>query len=422
MKKICILTYGCAANFADSEIMAGLLKEKGFEIVNNPKKCDLIILNTCIVKTPTENRMIHKIKELTKLGKPLIVAGCMPVVEKNIIEKINPKASLIGPYSIEKVVFAVEKTLKGKKIVLVEEKKLVKTCFPRLRKNPVIHILTISQGCLSNCSYCVVKFARGNLKSYTLEEIVKEAREAIKNGCKEIWITSQDNACYGKDIKTDLSELLNEICKIEGKFFVRVGMMNPFHLKPILSKIIKTYKNPKIFKFLHLPVQSGSNRILKLMKRGYKVKDFLSIVKKFRKEIPELTLSTDIIVGFPTESEKDFEKTLKLIEKVKPDIVNISKFGKRPKTKAGEMEQIDRKTINKRSKIISELVRKISFESNKKWIGWNGEVLIDEIKNFSEGRNFAYKPILIKEKLKLGSFVNVKIVQVRTNYLLGEKF
>ena len=423
MAKVFIETHGCSANVADSEIMAGLLKEAGFEIVNSSGESDVNVLNSCVVKTPTEQRMIYRIKELAKLSKPLVIAGCMPKTERKIIEEINSRASMIGPDSIEKIVDVVNAAIQGKKVLFTEDLRKPKVCLPRMRRNPIIGITPVAIGCLSNCSYCEVKFARGNLLSYPIEAVIKEVKQAVNNGCKELWITSQDNSCYGKDIDTDLPKLLNLICKIDGKFFVRVGMMNPLHAKKILKDLINEYKNEKIFKFLHLPVQSGSDRILKGMNRGYGVKDFLEIIKRFKKEFPEITIATDVIVGFPGETEKDFEDTVGLIKKIIPDVVNISKFGARPGTEAAKMEQVDKKIVNERSELLHKLVKKISLENNKKWIDWKGEVLVDEkIKNDFVGRNFAYKPVVINtEKNIFGKFITVEIGNATSNCLIEKR-
>jgi MiaB-like tRNA modifying enzyme len=422
MKKVFIESYGCSANLSDSQVISGLLKENGFEIVNSPKKSDLNIINTCIVKNPTEQRMIHRIRELTKLKKPLIVAGCMPKTSQKLIEKINFNASMIGPDSIEGIVGVATATIEGRKIFFLKDLRKPKICLPKIRLNPIINIVPIAIGCLGDCSYCSVKFAKGRLFSYPKEKIIEEVRIAVKSGCKEIWITSQDNSCYGKDINSSLPELLNEVCKIDGEFFVRVGMMNPTHAKDILNQLIESYRNEKIFKFLHLPVQSGSNRILEKMKRYYKIEDFIEIVNKFRKEIPNLTLSTDIIAGFPTETEEDFNQTISLIEKIKPDIVNISKFGARPKTEVANLKQLDMKVVNERSSILHNLVKKISLENNKKWIGWKGKVLVDEkTKDGFIARNFAYKPIIIKTRKNVfGKIIEMEIKDATANCLIAK--
>jgi len=423
VKKVCILTYGCPTNVADSEIMAGLLHRNGFGLVENSEKSDLNIINTCTVKMPTEQRMIYKIRKLTETKKPLIVAGCMPLTNRKTIEEIFPQASMPGPHSIDKIVLATIATLQGRKVVSIEGGKKPKVCLPRLRKNSVIWIVPISAGCTSNCTYCSVKLARGKLFSYPSDLIVKEAKQAIQDKYKELYVTSQDNSCYGKDIGENLPDLLNKICRIQGKIFIRVGMMNPTHTKAILDKLLIAYKNKEIFKFLHLPVQSGSNRILKEMKRGYKVEDFVEMVEKFRKHFPSITIATDIIVGFPGETEEDFKKTINLVKKVRPDVVNISKFGPRPGTEAAKMEQLDRKIVNKRSGFLHKLVKKISLENNERWISWKGEILIDEkIEGGFVGRNFAYKPVILKTKENLfGKFVDVEIIDVSPNCLISRK-
>jgi MiaB-like tRNA modifying enzyme len=410
-------TYGCSANQADEEMMLGLLNKNGFKIVKSLKESDINIINTCIVKTPTENRMIYRIKKLYSTGKPLVVAGCMSKTQKDVIEKIAPKSSLIGPHSISLICDVVQKTLSKERVVYTKNLKSPKLCLPRLRNNPVIDICEISTGCLGNCSFCEVKFAKGKLFSYPAEKIVKEIKESLKEGCKEIWITSQDCSCWGKDCKLSLPELLNKICEIEGKFFIRVGMVNPTHIKNILNELIYSYKSKKIYKFLHLPVQSGSDTILKKMNRNYNINDFKKIVERFRKKFPSLTLSTDVIVGFPGETEKDFQMTIDLIKETKPDIVNISKFGARPGTKAAKMKQLPSKIVNQRSKQLMEIVKKIQLGENKKWIGWKGEVLIDEFKNGNFiGRNLMYKPVILKEG-KLGEFRNIEVKSVSSTSL-----
>jgi threonylcarbamoyladenosine tRNA methylthiotransferase CDKAL1 len=420
--KIFIETYGCSANLSDSEIIAGLLTQKKFGIVDSPQKADVCIINTCIVKSPTEQRMIHRIRELSKLGKLLVVAGCMTKTFQQAIKKINPAASMIGPDSIERIVDIVQAALEGKKFIFTKDLRKPKICMPRVRKNPVVSIIEISTGCLGDCAYCGVKYAKGKLLSYPVEMIVKEAKQAIADGCRELWLTSQDNSCYGMDTGSSLPQLLDSIKKIDGEFFARVGMMNPSHAKIILEELVKTYESEKIFKFLHLPVQSGSDKILKSMNRNYSVKDFVLIVEKFRKSFPQLTLSTDVIVGFPGEQEQDFEKTLDLISKVKPDIVNISKFGARPRTEAARMEQLDANVVNQRSAKTMKVVNEISRKNNERWIGWRGSCLVDErIKNGFVARNFAYRPIVIKtDKSILGKIVDVEITAATTNCLLAK--
>ncbi|MFQ5818713.1 MAG: tRNA (N(6)-L-threonylcarbamoyladenosine(37)-C(2))-methylthiotransferase [Candidatus Heimdallarchaeota archaeon] len=420
MAKVYWETYGCSANQADSEMMRGLLKKAGFELTESKQDADITVINTCTVKEVTFHRMLHKIRELEKNGTLLVIAGCMPKTERVAIEKIAPNASLVGPNSIHKIVHAISKTLTGKKSVHLQELQIPKVGLPRIRKNAVIAICPIATGCLGHCSFCQTKLAKGDLFSFPLPLILNEVKESLQNGCKEIWLTAQDTGCYGIDLGTDLSALLTEIVKIPEEFFIRVGMMNPQHVLPILDDLLESFESDKIFKFLHLPVQSGSNQILQRMNRNYHISDVQQIVRKFKNAFKYLTLSTDIIVGFPGETHSDFQLTIKLIKDVKPDIVNISKFGKRAGTKAANMSQVPKPVIRERIKEIVELYKMIQLKNNEKWIGWKGKVLLDKKgkRGGIIGRNFAYKPILTRGSL--GSFKTVQVLQARPTYLIGE--
>jgi len=422
-KNIFVQTYGCTSNKADSQTMVGLLKQAGYKVTDNENDADYLLINSCAVKSTTEEKIIYRLKELSKSNKKLIIAGCLTKVNPERIRKTVPNfAAMLDPRSVHKVVDVVRQIEEGsQKIIQKSEIPAEKPNLPRFSFSKVIDIVKLSDGCLSNCSFCATKLARGNLYSYRPDIIRDAVRAGLKEGYKEFHLTSEDSSAYGRDIGTNLAELLESVSGIEGKFWVRVGMMNPLHFKKTgLETLINAFKSEKIFKFLHLCVQSGSNNILNIMRRGYEVEDFVCYVKEFRKEIPELTLMTDIIVGHPGEEEDDFKQTVKLLEEVNPDLVNISKFGVRAGTLAAKMEKIKTEIVGERSKILHKLVRKISLENNKKWLGWQGEVIIDEEgKNFVEGRNFAYKPIVLKEKINLGETIQVKIVDAKENFLVG---
>ncbi|MEM4703252.1 MAG: tRNA (N(6)-L-threonylcarbamoyladenosine(37)-C(2))-methylthiotransferase [Candidatus Pacearchaeota archaeon] len=423
-------TYGCSANQNNTEIMAGLLEQAGLITTNNPEIAEIALLNTCIVKGPTEQRMCSRIKELCKTFYRLIVAGCMVDVEKEKIKEIvktnnkNCKLALISVHNITRILDAIKSLAKGKETELIQTNKEIKLCMPKKRKNKIIGITQIASGCLGSCSYCYVKFAKGNLVSSPPELIIKNIEQDLKTNCKEIWITSQDNACFGLDQgKQELPELVKKILSLKGKFFLRLGMMNPNHVLPILDELMECYKNKKMFKFLHLPLQSGSDKILKLMNRNYKVSDFLKIIEKFRKEIPEITISTDVIAGFPGENEKDWKKTLAVVSKIQPDILNISKFWSMPMTKAKKMKQLASEIIKKRAKELSSLHKKIALEKNKKLIDKNFKALVDE-KGFNStwiARNINYKPIVfVSKKNFLGKVIELKTINATSGYLIGK--
>jgi len=419
MAKIFVEAYGCSASFADSEMISGLIVNGGHTLATNESESDLNLIVTCSVKDTTANKMMHRIKSLKK--KPLIVAGCLPKAEKNNVEKFTENASLLGPNSLGKTLEVINSTLKGRKQIALEDSDISKVGLPKVRLNPTVGIVEIASGCMSECTFCQTKLSKGDLSSYRLGDIVRQVQTEIKEGCKEVWLTSTDNGCYGLDIGTDLPTLVNTVTEIPGDFMIRVGMMNPMYMPRIKTNLIESYDNDKVFKFLHIPVQSGSDKVLNDMKRGHTSETFREIVKKVKERFENFTISTDIIVGFPSETEEDFQKTITLLDETKPDVVNLSKYSARPGTDAAELKQIDAAEIKRRSKIIFEQINKISMESNKKWIGWKGKVLFDEnTEEGIKGRNYAYKPISIDEEVKIGQSHIVEITNATVKRLTGK--
>ncbi len=407
MKSIYIETYGCSLNQSDSEAMAGLLKKAKFKIVNNEKKADVIIINTCTVKGPTENNFFRRLRKLKPLNKPIIIAGCIPQTDPEKVEEF----SIIGPHELNNVVEVVQETLAGNVVKLLGTEKNPRLNLPKIRRNKIIEIIPICAGCLGSCTYCKVKAARGDLYSYKAEAIIKQAEQAIKDNCKEIWLTAQDTGCYGKDISNTLPNLVKQITELKGNFKIRIGMMNPNHVNEYLNELIEVYNHEKVFKFIHLPLQSGNNKILKAMNRFYTVGQFIKITNKLRKNIKHLTFSTDVICGFPGETKKQFQDTINAIKKIKPEVINISRYWPRPKTPAAEMKQLKGEETKNRSREMNIVFNKIAEKENQKWINWQGTIIIDEKgkNNTMIGRNFAYKPVIVKGKYPLGGEIQVKV-------------
>jgi threonylcarbamoyladenosine tRNA methylthiotransferase CDKAL1 len=424
--RVFLKSFGCSANLADGEVLAGCLAEAGFEIADSASTADVVIYNTCAVKGPTENRMIEKVKRAPQ-GKKVIVTGCLPLINLERLSNETRFDGVVGPAAADEIINVVKRVLKGEKLITLKNAANAKPPLnlPRLRSNPVISVIPVNYGCLGTCAYCCVVFARGHLRSYSVDEVTERVQKDLATGTKEFWITSQDTACYGRDIDTNLAELLNTLGDIKGDFKVRVGMMTPNIVTPIVDDLIEAFKNPKIFKFVHLPVQSGDDKVLKQMQRFYTIRDFKKIVNAFRTAFPKITLSTDVICGFPSETPEAFKNTLKLMEEVKPDVVNVSKFFPRPRTAAAKMHNasVELAEIKRRSTTAAQLAKRVSFERNQQWIGWTGEVLIDEkgkTPNSWIGRNFAYKPIAIKNSTNLlGKTLNVKITKAFPTYLTG---
>ena len=419
MAKIFVEAYGCSASFADSEMISGLIVNGGHTLVKDSSESDLNIVVTCSVKDSTANKMMHRINSLK--SKPLVVAGCLPKAEQNTVEKITQKASLLGPNSLGKTLQVIDSTLRGIKQIALEDSDLSKVGLPKVRLNPVIGIIEIASGCMSECTFCQTKLSKGDLKSYRLGDIVRQVETEISEGCKEIWLTSTDNGCYGLDINTDLPTLINTVSEIPEDFMIRVGMMNPMYMPRIKEELIKSFDSDKVYKFLHIPVQSGSNKVLNDMKRGHTVNTVKEVVKKAKERFENFTISTDVIVGFPSETNEDFEKTFELINEIRPDIVNLSKYSARPGTEAAEWDQIEASEVKRRSRIIFNQINKISLENNQKWIGWRGKVLFDEETSEGiKGRNEAYKSVFVKDKIKIGQTHTVEITDATTHSILGK--
>ncbi len=429
MSSVHIINYGCSNNQAEGQIMAGYLEKSGFSIVGNEDKADIIVVNTCSVKGKTESKIMHKINELQKIypGKKLIISGCLPEAELGRVRHAAPNSAIVSTNHISKISVAADFALQNETVVFVGKNKEEKVNVPKIRTNGVVDIVPISSGCMSYCTFCSTKLAKGDLFSFSEKAIIDEIRNAkVGAGAKEFWLTSQDNGCYGFDHKTNPARLMkNIITNVSGKYFLRFGMANPQHFKWFMPEILDVYEDDHVFKFLHLPVQSGSNSVLQSMARGHTVDDYRNIVEAFREKFPEITIWTDIIVGFPQETEEDFQQTIELLEETRPDVVNVSSYSARPGTRAARMKKIPTEVVKERTKILAEILKEIYLERNKGWLGLSDSVIVDEFnqaKNSFIGRNYAYKPIVIKnsENIELGQIANVKIINYTSTYLIGE--
>ncbi|HZE77295.1 MAG TPA: tRNA (N(6)-L-threonylcarbamoyladenosine(37)-C(2))-methylthiotransferase [Nitrososphaeraceae archaeon] len=427
-RKIWIEAYGCSANIADSEMIAGMLKSNGYDIASHERESAMNLIVTCSVKDATEHKMLHRISTLSETRKPIIVAGCLPKADRDIVDSINPMASLLGPHSITSTIETVNSAFLGKKTVMLEDSIHDKVNIPRMRQNPTVSIVEIASGCMSQCTFCQTKIAKGYLRSYRIGDICRQIENDVIDGCKEIWLTSTDNGCYGKDSGSNLVELLRAIITIKGSYKIRVGMMNPMYIPSMIDDLLKVFsENDKIFKFLHIPIQSGSERILRRMKRGHTVKTFCEVVKIFRETIPEITIATDIIVGFPSETESDFQDTVSVIQKTEPDIVNSSKYSARPRTESAKFSKINSDVVKRRTGHIHNIIKQIALKRNSMWQKWIGDIIIDEYihskkDTLIQGRNYAYKPIILSAnsgssnhevlnefRCKIGDVVNVSV-------------
>jgi threonylcarbamoyladenosine tRNA methylthiotransferase CDKAL1 len=404
--EIFVETYGCSANLNNAEIIKGILSKK-HKLVDDISKAELVVLNTCVVKGPTENRMLRRIKDIEQ---SLIVTGCMSDLFVDRMKKIRSDVIVLGIKHIKDI----EKAIGGEDVL--GDKKEIKLSTKRINANPLIDIIQISEGCVGDCSYCLTKLVKGNLFSFPVEKIVNQVK---RSKCKEIWLTSQDNGAYGLDIGTDLIHLLKEILKLKKKFKLRIGMINPNHAIRMFDGLVDVLKDKRVFKFLHLPVQSLNDSVLKHMNRFYTVKDFVSLVERLRKKIPQITISTDLIVGYPIETKSAFNETLRTVKKLALNPINISRYWPRKGTLAYDLDELNVSEVKERAKKLKTLSEQIFLKENKNWIGWTGKAFIDDSdKHGLIARNFAYRLISL-DSGQLGSEVDVKIVAAGVYCLNG---
>ena len=421
--KVFIESYGCTFNQADGQIIAGNLLENDIDLVDDVNDADVIIVNTCYVKLPTEDKMTYRIQKLQKEfpDKKIIVGGCMVEIDPEKLNKIGPNISWIGPHQLNKSAEVVNSTYCGDIVRETGFSKESKVNVPKVMDDSLIHILQICEGCLGACTFCCTRFARGPLNSYPIEDIVAEARRAIENGACEIQLTAQDTAAFGRDSGEKLSDLIKEVANINGDFRVRVGMMHPKNILNDVDEIIEAIKHPKVYDFIHLPVQSGSDKVLSEMRRGHTISQYKDIVSKFKKEIPDITLAVDIIVGYPTESDEDFDETVKLLKEIKPSLIHLSKYQHRIGAISSSLPEIPREIMKKRSKFLSEIKSQITEEENKELVNSIQNVLV--IEKGSKGgfiaKTNSYIPVIV-DNVKLGSFVDVKITEATSTYLKSE--
>ena len=422
--KVFIETYGCTFNQADSEIMAGILNENDIEIVDSLEDADAIIVNTCYVKLPTESKVINRIKNLQEEfpDKEIIVGGCMVEIDQKKLEAVGPNCSWIGPHQLNKTADVVKSAIAGEVSREFGFSDEPKVCVPKMRQDPYIHVIQICEGCLGSCTYCCTRFARGHLNSYSIKDIVSEARQAIEDGCVEIELTAQDTSAFGKDTGERLADLIKEVASLEGDFRVRVGMMHPKNIGNDLEDLIDAFKLEKVYKFIHLPIQSGSDAVLKHMRRNHTVDDYKRIVYRFREEIPDITIATDIIIGYPTETEEDFMMTADLIEEIKFNLIHLSKYQHREGATSSSLDNIPFEDMKRRSKYLSDIKFRILEDENKCLKGKELNALV--VEKGSKGgfiaKTDSYIPVVVQD-VELRDFIKVHIDETTGTYLIGHK-
>ena len=451
--KVYIRTYGCQMNEYDSEVMAGMLKDRGYYLTENLEKADVILLNTCYVREKVKHKIMSKLGELKKLKekKSNLILGLCGCLGQKEPERILHQAPYLDFILGSSNFFELPQVLKeispdhasdtepgeghvGRirtretqgQIVKVEENRIIPENLPKLRKRKFTAFVPVMRGCDNFCSFCNVPYVRGRERSRLAYDILKEVKELASQGYKEVTLLGQNVNSYGKGLREriDFADLLGLVNKIEGIRRIRFTTSHP---KDLSDKLIKMMRDlDKVCEHLHLPLQSGSNKVLSRMNRKYTRDEYINLVDKLRRAIPEITLTTDIIVGFPGEEEEDFQDTLDLVERVHFDGAFTFCYSPLQGTKAAEYrERVPDKIGGGRLRRLIEVQQRIILERNKFLVGKKFEILVEGLSKKSpyelEGRTRGNKIVIFKGKEDLiGRFILVRVLKAGCWALKGE--
>jgi len=396
-KRVHIETYGCAYNFGDTANLVEVLRHRGSSIVGSPDEADAVIVNTCTVVGPTERRMLRRLSLLR--DKELYVTGCMPLVQREAIFSVCSPV-VIPPDAIREAYLSVRTVAPGG-----------------------IGIVQVAQGCLGHCTYCITRRARGPLVTFPESEIVEKTRAFVTAGSCEIQLTAQDVSAYGRDTGTSLPALLSAVSRIPGDYRIRAGMMNPATVLPVLDDLVDAFASDRIFRFLHLPVQSGSDRILEKMGRGYTVQEFEDIVAAFRARYPDISIATDFIVGFPGETNEDFSRSLSLIDRIRPAKVNVTRYSKRPFTGPFPEKDFPDSVKKDRSRVLNAYAEEQYSLTNQPLVGTKVSCMVTEKLRPGSvmARTDTYTGVVIGEDLTVGSHHAVVLTRDRKYFFMGRR-
>ncbi len=428
-----IKTYGCQMNVRDSETIAGIFEGLGLSPAQDMTEADVILVNTCTVRDKAEQKvygLLGRLRELKEENPDLIlgICGCMPQqreVAKHLRSRYPYLDIIIGTHNLNLLTAYMQQVLYERRQVfeIWKERATEELAMPSRRAGKFKAFVNISWGCNNFCTYCIVPYVRGREKSRDPQSILEEITGLAKEGFAEITLLGQNVNSFGKDLpgKPDFARLLKEISAIPGIGRIRFMTSHP---KDVSERLIAAMAAlPKVCNHLHLPLQAGSNRILGLMNRGYTREHYLDLVRKIRSAVPEIALTTDIIVGFPGETEADFQATLEIIEQVRFDSAFTFMYSPRAGTPAASMEkQLAQREMRERLQRLNYVQNAISLECNQELVGTTQEILVDEwAGNKAKGRTTTNKLVFFDSPQDLtGTFVDVKITEAKTWSLAGE--
>jgi len=421
-QRIYVKTFGCAHNNSDGEFMMGLLREYGYELADNLEMADACVVNSCTVKNPSQDTAVHLAQRAREAGKAVILAGCVPTADPSIPEQLTG-VSMLSVTQIDRIVEVVDETLQGNTVKLLGKSRTLPTLdLPKVRRNSYVEVIPISGGCLGNCAYCKTKHARGKLASYTQDAIVGRALQAVAEGVSEVWLTSEDTGAYGLDIGTDISSLLHRIADVlPTGVMLKLGMTNPPYMLAHMDSVASVLQRPNVFAFMHIPVQSGSDSVLQAMVREYTVSDFMRLVDGLRSAVPGITIATDIICGYPSESEQDHVASIELVKQCRFPVLNISQFYPRPGTPAARLRRLPGSVVKNRSTEMHHLFN--SYETHSALVGKTTKVWFcesDAQRGQTVGHTKNYAKVIVKrDDTLLGKSASVKIDDTSKWHLEG---
>ncbi len=406
--------------------MAGLLERAGFELVPSAEDADVVIINSCIVKERSYLDLRKRISELShnRLSDPtspvVVLAGCAPKVPQH--GKEFEHLSQLGPDNVSSVVDVVQRALAGEVIHRVKRLNDQRLALPKRRRNPAVEIVPISKGCLGKCTFCQTVLARGKLHSFSMDEIEEAVRSALAEGVRMIWLTSQDCGAYGQDFGSNLPQLLRRLVRLPGGFKIRLGMVNPNWAMQFVDELAELFAHPRVFRFAHLPLQSGSNAVLQAMRREYTVEGFLSVCEKLRRVVPDISIATDIIAGFPTETDEDWNATLELLRAIEPAVVNRSRFSPRPGTSAARLKPLPSAVVSQRSRELYYVTASLVSKRLRERVGLQRRVIVEECPkpHSAVTRDDTYTPIVLHGDFTPGTWLDVEIDHVEGFHLRGK--
>mgnify|MGYP001289575578 FL=1 len=395
--------YGCTANQGETLEMRDHANQLGHELASSSDSAKTVVLGTCTVIESTQNKMEKRISELMDQGKKVIVSGCMATADTKILGEKFPEAPLVSPGDVGGLGDLIGRG----------------GCKPETLDSPLAAILPISSGCLGRCTYCATLRARGRVTSRSVNDIFFKAQYAIDSGSKELLLTSQDNGAFGADSDSSLELLLGELSHLDGDFRLRVGMLNPMLVSGRSEAMAKAWGDSRVYKFMHLPIQSGSQKILDSMVRDHTLEEFWEVVDVFRKYYPEMMIITDIITGFPGETDADHQDTVDLLNRLSPDLVNVTRFSPRKGTPASRYKRVHGRIVKKRSRELTSLRKALGAKSFKRFVGRQTSILT--VENQKKGstlcRDDNYRPIILKQELPIGEFYDVTITDSKYGFM-----